>query len=238
MALCPNCKVEVGNSVRHCPLCHVMILSGDPLPFPHQSFPEQIIDPNDQSQLTPKEKRTIFLELYTICSLIAAIVVMAIDLLADRHLTWSLYPIASIACLWLLVCIPLILARHTWLILAVLGPSNLLFLLLVDAFDGRMEWFLPLGLPLGLLLEIAVVASGTLSVTARRKGMNIIAISLTAAVFVCVGVDLIVNWYLKNVLLISWSAIVVIAGIPLAGFLFFMHYRIVNRASLRKLFHL
>lgn len=238
MALCPNCKVEVGNSVRHCPLCHAMIQSGDPLPFPHQSFPEHIIDPEDQSQLTPREKRTIFLELYTICSLIAAIVVLAIDLLVDQRLRWSLYPIVSFACLWLLVCIPLILAGHPWLILSVLGPSTLLFLFLLDTIDGRVEWFLPLGLPLGLLLEIAIVACGTLTVTARRKGINIIAITLVGAVFVCMGVDIMVNLYLQHVFLISWSAIVVLAGIPLAGFLFFMHYRIVNRASLRKLFHL
>jgi len=215
-----------------------LIQTGDPLPLSHQTYPEQIIDPSDQSQLTTREKRTIFLELYTICSLMAAIVVLAIDLMVDRRLTWSLYPIVSFACLWLLVCIPMILTGHTWLILAVLGPSNLLFLFLLDAIDARVEWFLPLGLPLGLLLEIAIVVCGTLSVVARRKGINIIAITLTGAVFVCVGVDIIVNLYLKHVLLISWSAIVVIAGLPLAGFLFFMHYRIVNRASLRKLFHL
>ena len=238
MALCPNCKVEVGDSARHCPLCHALVQPGDSPPTPFHIYPERIIDPEDQDKLTPRERRTIFLELYTVCSLIAAIVVMAIDLLFDRRLSWSLFPIASFSYLWLLVCIPVILIGHPWRIFAVLGPSSLLFLFLLDTFDGRLEWFLQLGLPLGLLIEGAVVACGTLVNAAKRKGTNVIAIILTGAVLVCVGVDIVLNLALYHVLSVSWSAIVVIAGIPLAGFLFFMHYRIVNRASLRKLFHL
>jgi hypothetical protein len=238
MSLCPNCKVEVGNSVHHCPLCHALIQPGDSPPPTHHAYPEQVLDPDDRDKLTIREKHQIFLELYSGCSLIAAVVVLAIDILVDRRLSWSLYPLVSFAYLWLLVCMPVILTGHPWLIFAVLSPSSLLFLFLLDAIDGRMEWFYPVGLALGLLFAGAVAACCVLTALAKRKGINVIAIFLTGAVLFSVGVDIILNLNLKHGLLLSWSAIVLIAGLPSAGFLFFMHYRIVHRASLRKLFHL
>jgi hypothetical protein len=238
MALCPNCKVEVGNSVRHCPLCRSAIQPGDEEQTLHQDYPERVLDPDDHYKLTPGEKRTLFLELYSACSLIAACVVLAVNILIDHRLSWSLYPLASFAFLWLLVGIPLVLARRPWLVIACLGPSSLLFLWALDAIGGAMDWFWAIGLPLALVIEGIALTCWILASGARRKGINVIAIVLTGAVFACVGLELILNLSLERRFFISWSAIVLISGLPLAGFLFYMHYRIVNRASLRKLFHL
>lgn len=238
MAFCPNCKVEVGSSVRHCPLCRAAVLPDDQPASAPQVYPEHVLDPEDLEKLTPAEKLRIFLELFTACSLIAVVVVVAINMLLDQRLSWSLYPLASIAYLWLLVGIPAILSGHPWLVFAVLGPSSLLFLFLIDAFDGRLDWFLPLGLAIALMLEGAVVACSVLAGVAKRKGINVIAIILSGAVLVSVGIDVALSLNSGGGLSLSWSAIVLIVGLPLSGFLFFMHYRIVNRASLRKLFHL
>jgi hypothetical protein len=192
----------------------------------------------EAEDLTPEQRRKLFLELFTVCSLIAAAVVLAVNVLVEGRLSWSLYPLASIAWLWLLVAIPQILRRHPWLSFAVLGPSSLLFLLALDSVDGSLDWFPTMGLPIGLLLEGLAVACAVLSAAAKRKGINVIAIVLSGTVAACVGVELLINLNFAGRLFLSWSAIVAIAGLPLAGFLFYMHYRIVNRASLRKLFHL
>jgi hypothetical protein len=242
MAICPNCLVEVGNSVRHCPLCHGSIDQGD-TPAPAKGpYPELAIDEalggSDKNDLTPEEKRKVFLELYSVCSLIAAVVVVAVNILIDRSLTWSLYPLASFAYLWLIVDIPLILIGRPWLIFSVLGPSTLLFLLGIDAIDGSLGWFPAMGLPIGLLIEAVVVSCGVLSAISKKKGINVIAIVLTGVVLVCAGVEIVLNLNFERRLFLSWSAIVLIAGLPSAAFLFYVHYRIVNRASLRKLFHL
>ena len=158
MSLCPNCKVEVGNSVRHCPLCHALIQPGDsPAPI-HHAYPEQVLDPDDRDKLTIREKHQIFLELFTACSLIAAVVVLAFDILLDRRLSWSLYALVCFAYLWLLVCMPVIFTGHPWSIFAVLSPSSLLFLFLLDAIDGRTQRFFPWGWLFGLLFEGGVVA--------------------------------------------------------------------------------
>jgi predicted nucleic acid-binding Zn ribbon protein len=230
--------VEVGSSARHCPLCHAAIVAGESSPPPHHAYPEHILDPEDGDTLTPREKRTVFLELFTACSLIAAIVVLAINALVDGRLTWSLYPLASFAYLWLAVGIPVILSGRPWLIFSVIGPSSLAFLLALDAIDGSLEWFPTLGLPLALILEGIVVGCGALSAASKRKGINIIAIVLAGVVLACVGLETVLNLNFQRRLFLSWSAIVMIAGLPSAGFLFYVHYRIVNRASLRKLFHL
>jgi hypothetical protein len=238
MALCPNCRVELGDDARHCPLCRAPI-RGDQTPQgARPAYPEQVIDPEDLDGLTSAEKRKIFLELFTVCSAIAAIAVTVIDLLLDGRPSWSPYALSAIAMLWLLVCMPLILAGRPWLVFSVLGPSSLAFLFLIDILDGRADWFLALGLPLGIIGEGAIVACGTLVAVSRRKGINVIAIALAGSALACAGIELVLSLRFAGRPELSWSAIVLAAGLPSSGFLFYMHYRIVNRASLRKLFHL
>jgi hypothetical protein len=238
MALCPNCRVELGSEAQRCPLCHSLVQPGASPPAGHKPYPEHVLDPEDQERLTPRETRTIFLELFSACTLIASVVVLAINLLIDRTISWSLYPLASFGYLWLIVGIPIVLAGRLWLIFSVLGPSSLLFLFLLDALDGPAAWFLPVALPICLLLEADIMACGVLTRLSKRKGINVIAIILVGTVFICAGIDAILNWNYDGGFALSWSAIVAVAGLPAAGFLFYMHYRIVNRASLRKLFHL
>jgi hypothetical protein len=238
MTLCPNCRVDVGDQARQCPLCRAQI-RGDAPPLPsHRIYPEHILDPEDLDDLTPRERRKVFLELYSVCSLIAGFSVCAVNILASGRPTWSLYPLAAFAYLWLLVCIPIVLDGRPWLVFSVLGPSSLAFLFLIDFIDGNADWSIAIAMPIAVILEGAIVSCATLATVSKRKGINVIAIALTGAVLVCAGVELVLNMHAAGRLFISWSAIALAAGLPSAGFLFYTHYRLVNRASLRKLFHL
>ncbi len=237
MAICPNCGVELGAKAVTCPLCRAPV-NRDQEPTAGGAYPDHIIDPEDLEKLTPREKRTIVVEIFTVCSLIGGFVTAAVDLFDGGGFSWSLYPLLSLAFLWLSVCIPLILAGHPWLVFAVLGPSFLLFVFLLDLFDGTIGWFLLMGMPVVLVVEAAIVVSAVLIAASKQKGANVLAIVIAAAAFVCAGIETIINLNILHRFTLTWSAVVGISCLPVSGFLFYMHYRIVKRASLRKLFHL
>jgi len=246
MAVCPNCQVELAEGSRSCPLCKAPVREDAGRSGADSPYPERAIDPEGfegLGALSKAQKRKIFIEVYTVCSLIVAFVVAAVDLFADEggflSFSWSLIPVATLALAWLSVCIPLLLARRPGLILAALAPALLGYVFLIDVLDGGgIGWFPTLGAPIAGLAVAAVVVSAVLGTVTRRKGLNVIAIALVAGAALGSGVELLLGLHFTGKPAFSWSAVVDIAVVPVAGFLFYLHYRITRRASLRKLFHL
>jgi hypothetical protein len=127
---------------------------------------------------------------------------------------------------------------HPWRVFFVLGPTVVLAVLLWLVFVDRLHLFLPVGMPLTLLLEGIVLSTGVLIAIQNRKGLNAVGMVIASIGIACAGIDMILTFYLFHKLLLSWSIIVGISAIPVAGFFFYLHYRVTNRASLRKLFRL
>jgi hypothetical protein len=238
MAICPNCGVELGDEASACPLCRAVLpRGGGDRPARDATYPDMALDEDFQG-LSPRDRKKIFLEVFSICSMIAVFVLLAVNLLLDRAISWSSYPLASIALAWLGVCIPLILEKRPWLVFAVLGPALLGFVLLLDVLDGNgLSWFLLAGGPITLLTEGVVVGLTAIVAASKRKGLNVFALLLLGVAVLCLGIEAAINLNIFKRFQISWSAVVATAAVPVAGFLFYLHYRIVNRASLRKLFH-
>jgi hypothetical protein len=239
MAICPHCGVELGDDAETCPLCRM------PLPEGRNgsagaSYPEKAQDPEDFDGFSPTEKRKVFLEVFSVCSLIAASVVSAVDLISGRPLalSWSLFPVITIALTWLAVCVPIVLFRRPWLIFAALAPALLLYAFLIDVLDGGgLSWFPTIGGPIIAVAEGLVIATVVLAVLTKRKGLNVIAMALTAGAVFVTSIEIILNLNLSGRVFVTWSAVVDTTAVPVAGFLFYLHYRITKRASLRKLFH-
>jgi hypothetical protein len=243
MALCPNCGVELGESAAVCPLCRAP-LPGSPAvgeaqaPAQASGYPGSAMDPEDFEGFSDAEKKKVFVEVFSISSLIASFVIAAVDLLLNRALTWSVFPLVSLGMLWLSVCIPFILEGRPWLVFAALGPALALFVFSIDLLDGGgIGWFPRIGGPIVALTEGIVIGAVAWGGASKRKGLNIIAMSILAGAVFCTGVEITLNLALRGRFSITWSAVVATAAVPVSGFLFYLHYRITNRASLRKLFH-
>jgi len=89
---------------------------------------------------------------------------------------------------------------------------------------------------IGLLVAIAVVL---LAYTlAKRKGLNIIGWILLAIAEFCIAIEASILMYTNSPFKLFWSSIVASSLIPVALFLFYIHYRIAKSVTLRKLFHL
>ncbi len=238
MPICPNCGVELASGSKHCPLCRETISSEGDSATSGFAYPDHTLDPENFEDLTGHDKRKIFLEVYSVCSLIACFVVLAVELLMDQRISWSLFPVVSLCYLWLLVCTPFILIRYPWLIFAVLAPASLIFIFLLDLLTQGLSWFFWVGMPIVLLVEGLSLGCIVLTAASKRKGVNVIALVLLGISLLCLGIEAILNLNYAPSFFLSWSAVVATAGIPVAGFLFYLHYRITKRASLKKLFRL
>lgn len=243
MPFCPRCKVSLAPDTRWCPLCGENSqdsLEKIPEIQKHASvsFANEVKNAEEREKLTPVEHRFIIFELLCVTFGIIFVVTLSSDILFNKAITWSRFTSLSFVLLWLLAALPFVLWRSPWVLFAILAPSTILCVFLWAVFAGDYSWFLPLGLPLTLLLEGLIAGAVPLIAIQKHRGLNTIAVLLIALAILCAGIDIFVRFFLYSSISLSWSLVVLLSVIPVAGFFFYLHYRIMNRASLRKLFRL
>jgi hypothetical protein len=236
MPFCPNCGLEHAPSLSACPRC------GHCLPSPAESRPrllaDDILASYDRESLSPTERRLVVWEVQSVSAAIVAIAVAAINLLIVQRLTWSLYPLLTLACFWTLAT--------TWrffsdkpVITVVTGMVLLpLFLIGVNFAAGGPTWCFSIALPIALLVDGAVSLGLWLFSNIKEKGVNSIAFSLLLIVVVCVGIEATLDLASIGRLDFRWSAIVGFCLIPVAAFLLYVHYRVRKKTGIRRFFHL
>lgn len=242
MGFCSACHIVLKEGTERCPLCGGPASEGrEPeaavpggASYPDSRVPSRAI-PND---LTEGERRRVVVELLSVAAGIALVVTVLTDLFVGGGFSWSLYSSVGIAALWLFSAMPLILRRRLWILFAVLAPSTVLLVFLLDVFDGKIQWFLGYGLPIVLALAGCAAAAGAVIAAFKRHGLNTVAVILSAVALFCCALELIIDLNLTGSLRFDWSVVSALALIPTAALLFYLHYRIVHQASLRKLFRL
>jgi len=241
MPYCPKCHVYLAPQAHYCPLCRepaVAAPDASPPATEPIAFTEAVRNADEKEPLSPRDKRMMAFELLCVSFALILTVTLSVDFLNARALTWSRFTSLLMVMLWLSSALPLVLWGHPWLLYAALGPSLVVGIFLWSVFSAGLYWFLPLGLPLSLLLEAAVVTDGVLIAVQKRKGLNSFAVVLATIAVICLGIDLTISLFTGSRLLLSWSLVVAISFVPLSGLFFYLHYRVMNRASLRKLFRL
>ncbi|HOV14126.1 MAG TPA: hypothetical protein PK771_07575 [Spirochaetota bacterium] len=246
MPYCPKCYVELAPRSDLCPLCgsHPVTAldsnSSSSVVEMHSEVPfaPDVRNADENEKLTPKELRKMVVELLAVSIGIVLTVTILIDLIFFKGISWSRFTSIALVILWLTTAIPLILWKHPWLIFSVLGPSFLLAVFLWFVFTGNIYSFLTLGMPITLLMECITLSSGVLIYIQSKKGLNAVGVVLAAIGIACTGIDIILTLFFEKKFFLSWSIIVGISAIPVSGFFFYLHYRVTNRASLKKLFRL
>jgi hypothetical protein len=169
---------------------------------------------------------------------IALVVTILANLFLSKAFSWSRYSAVIIIGAWLASAMPLILVRKPWLLFAVLAPSLIVLVFAFDAFNGHLEWFLGYGLPITVLLAGTLAGMGAILAGVQRRGLNTISIILCSIAIFCAGLEVILDFNRHGTLSFDWSVVVAFALVPTAVILFYLHHRIVNKASLKKLFRL
>ncbi len=292
MAYCVRCGVELQKGSKACPLCETEVL----LPV-EQEIPEglKVLSDRIPRQVRPRINLAPsrgFLFLSTFLLLLPILVTLFVDFTVNRTVTWSFYPITSLALLWIFIAYPYLFKGHTifqvitmdifsisiflmsldmysgsfpewshypalslllvWVYVAgpflftwkkiylvillwLVGTAG--FLYSIDLLTGGRDWFLPLGLPIVILVTAAVSIGVILNRLFKVKPLLATGMVLLVVAFVVMGIDAIVNFYVAK-LSLTWSTILAAVFVPTAVFLFIVNGNDDLKAYLVKKFHL
>ena len=233
MSICSNCGVEVAEDLRCCPLCRNPLQPG--VAGEQQEWPTPAPVPPEAG----RRLRYWLLEILSLLAATGAIVVFAADFASGMSLTWSRYPLASIAFLWISAVLLILGSGRVWMSLLAEVAAVGLFLYVLNGLTPGPSWFLPLALPLALLagailgLTLGIVRKWNLSL------FGAIATALLAAAVFVVGLELILNRYLIDRWFVSWSATTFGCTLPLVFLLLYLRKRVQpKQAEIRKFLHL
>lgn len=179
------------------------------------------------------------LELSTLLAATSAVVVLAIDLGFGGAISWSRYPLASIALLWVSTVLILLSSQRVWIYLPAQILAANLFLFLLDRFASGPSWFWPLALPLTLLIAVFLAAVLAIVRHYRPSVPGTMVIVMLAAGAFSVALELLLHRYLDQRWFIRWSAVVVASMVPVLGLMLYLRgwFR-ARRSELRKLLHM
>jgi hypothetical protein len=227
---CSRCGVEVGERVDTCPLCEAPIQRLEAPEAPPARYPEMPPAPN-------RPLRYAVWVLATAILLSVALSSLTLDVLLNGRITWSGYPLTGAGVAWVLITLIVTLARRPVFVIVGQAAATAGFLFVIDAFDGSIDWFTPLALPV-----VAVVTGATLLVwlVARRSRKRTPSLIAATVLLACgagsLALDLLVSGYRGDTSL-TWSLVVLGAVGPPMLFLLYYHARLGRSANLRRILH-
>ena len=233
MPICNQCGVQLDDQVLTCPLCGAGLgsitreIESKPLPQPSAA----------NSDLA--HARRVTWEVVSLSLATAAAVVFAADFAFNRATTWSAIPLASIGFLWLTGSTLILAGRRVQMILLLETLSLLLFLALVDRAIPGKSWFLLLAAPTTVLLGGLVSLILLVTRAARLSALSVVALSLLGTGLLLLGVETMLNYFLTQQLLVSWSMLTFACILPPVLMLLYLKHRLRKSGpEIRKLFHL
>ncbi len=238
MPFCKKCGVEVEERHETCPLCGEKIngkIGEEDLE--NRKYPRQ--EPTEGKKfkkLSPEIQRKIIWEIVSIALTVPLILILIINFILSRTVDWGLYPITTIVYIWLAISFPLRFLKKPLLIVGVEIISLVGFLAIIDLIDGTFSWFQYLALPITFTIIIITGIVVLLSFKSKRKGANIAAFILFGVSLLCIGLDLIIINYVKEVVILipTWSIFVSLALIPIGLFLLYIHYRLSEVVDIKR----
>ncbi len=236
-AFCSRCAVEVEPHKTECPLCGTSIQHAeDEEPISYiKKYPDEPAVKTEKVGRTAKQKRRLIWEVTSVSLLIPLLITLFIDLIVNKTVTWSLYPISSLILAWFVISAPLLFPNKLPILYIGETLPPAIFLLVIDKIeDGQINWFLDVGLPIEAVVAViaAIVIIGSIKV--KNKGMNIAAFILFGTGLICLGIDFIVLKHIRGTFGVSWSLYVIASTVVIGGFLLYLHYRLLKNTKLQR----
>jgi hypothetical protein len=233
MTLCKHCDVVVEEDARYCPLCRNPIHPGT---GEEESEPEA---PSRRPYEGVRPMRRWLLEIFSLLAVTGSLVVLAADFAPDMSLSWAGYPLAGIAFLWLSTVLAMFCSSRTSIYLPAEIATTCLFLFVLDRLTPGPPWFLPLALPLTLLVGTVLAMTLTVVRKLRLSPFAATAAAMVAAGVFVLGLELLLNSYRDQRWFVSWSAVAFVCMLPLVLLLLYLRSWLrARRGEIRKLLHL
>lgn len=204
MSYCVNCGVELDASAKTCALCNTPVYNPNEIkkikhatPYPQETGQVEKVKRKDMGILLT----TVFLATAITCGLLNGYVFTGTR--------WSLAVIGVCVVLWVIMVPAMIYTKqpiYASLLYDGLAVAGYLYMLTFMVKSD--EWFWGLGLPIVVLVTILVEA---VTFALKKLPKSFLTNSLyfiTAIAILCTGLELLIDRYLEDALMLSWSAVV------------------------------
>lgn len=204
MSYCVNCGVELDASANVCPLCNTPVVNPKelekrraPTPFPKESGQVEAV------------KRKDFAILLSTVVLATAATTGLLNAFVFTGSLWSLAVIGICIILWVMM-IPVVIYRKQPVYLSVLldGVAVLLYLYMLAYMMRNDEWFFGLGMPIVLWVTILAECFVLCVRKLPRSFLTVALYVFTGTALLCMGLDVLIDFYVIGKITLRWSAIV------------------------------
>ena len=232
MSYCVNCGVELADAAKKCPLCDTPVIN------PNIFTDNKATPPFPEKIELPKGARSRYgAIILSFILLLPNIVCVITNLLLTPALLWSVYVVASSAIFWFLFIFPFLMKKkHTHLILAVDAAATIIYIFVFYYYNSeKTGWFQRLAVP--IVIAVFVTIGIIFSFFGKKRSIiqSIIAI-LTAVMAINIFVCLIVNLYVRTVIVTYITAILAVSCLILLIFFIVVNKNYRLRAWLSRKF--
>ncbi len=208
MSYCVNCGVELDPSLKRCPLCNTPVVNPAHL---RELTPVASPFPPNKGEVDILHKKDFAVVLSTFLFSTAAACAL-LNFFRFKQALWSL-PIIGICLVLWVVIIPLLWYRNIspYLSLMLDGIVMLIYLYLLTWLTPSADWFWRIGTPIVLLITFLTEFTTFLC---RKFRVSFLAAALYVvidAAILCVGIESILDYYLRYEISLGWSAVVLTA---------------------------
>ena len=184
---------------------------------------------------TPVDIKNRIYMFITTLLIMASLILWAVDYQHAGSLSWSWIPNTVLLSTFLFLT-TLFTLYKSFLKLSFGLLGSTVFLLGTLNYLTGSQWFLPLGLPIILSLQVLFTLSYYLIKHFSTKGYNIFGVVLLSIALFCLMTDGLVHLYWGKWDL-SWSIITSFSLTPISFYFLFLHYGLNKALDLTRTFH-
>lgn len=242
MLYCPECKIKLEDSKKNCPLCGSVTVSELHLRVDREEtvWCDDSILPSDHPEFKHKEMRKkIFFALSILCAS-GAFVPLVLNFFMDGKITWARYVALSSFLIWAFFAAPIRFykKKRNPLFFALTLVLFCIVLFAIAFFQNTYAWYFQLAVPLVVLFCIAFLFAWFSIKSVHVHGINVFGIICFICAFLCIGIEFLTDMFLFSSVTIFWSGITAIVLTSLGIIFYLMHYLVLERVPLEKLFRL
>lgn len=211
MSYCVNCGVELDATAKKCPLCNTRVINPNEQ---NQYYQQDSPFPVTKGEVETVKRKDLGI-LLTAVVVATSVICGILNRFVFRGALWSMAVIGVCAILWVLL-IPVAIYKKQSVHLTILldGGVIVLFLYMLTYLTLSSAWFYKIGMPI-VIFVTAVLEIFALVVRFLPKSFLTITLYIVNAIgLLCLGLEMIIDYYLSMAVSLDWSAIVLtICGI-------------------------
>lgn len=236
MPYCSKCGVEVDYNIKKCPLCDFPIPVIEPeekkedrFPLPQNSYPDKV----------KRRKRRTFIIISVILLTMVELTLFQ-NFSVSGEFTWSKYSAVSIIASWIYMFFLFRFIPKFRISVIGISITTIFLLYFLDSFNGKLEWFVLIGLPCVLMGALTTIIFAYLFKKSRKKGLNIVSYILLALTLYCIVIDAFISLHTNHFIKFYWSIIVALALLPISILFLYLHYGLPEKykIKLERKFHI